>query len=241
MPCLPLLSVCKLTSRPCLISPGTEALQLLDPMGSLICASLAVASCWESRKNDFFCCWWCSWDLNTAEWSEMYRVREGFLGTSGSLALLEHDYLMTLLPSFPPLSSLLFPPPFLSSVLSPFPLTLPLSLFFIPSFPFPIPSLSLLLPSSPLFHPLLLKWLEMVFYRLITPKHLCPFLHTPLYISTASYKRDKNIENLPVSCSKEGNYMSFFFYLLESHSLSWSDVHGVLCLWYLSETFVLKF
>lgn len=213
MPCLPLLSVCKLTSRPCLISPGTEALQLLDLMGSLICASLAVASCWESRKNDFFCCWPCSWDLNTAEWSEMYRVREGFLGTSGSLALLEHDYLMTLLHSFPPssLPSSFLPHFYLLSSL-PSLLTLSLSLLFsIPPFPFPIPSLSLLLPPSPLFHPLLLKWLEMVLYRLITPKHLCPFLHTPLYISTASYKRDKNIENLPVSCSKEGNYMRIFF------------------------------
>lgn len=146
MPCLPLFSVCKLTSRPCLISPGTEALQLLDSMGSLICASLAVASCWESRKNDFFCCWLCSWDLNAAEWSEMYRVREGFLGTSGSLALLEHDYLLTLLPSFPPSS---LPSSFLPhfSLLSslPSPLTLPLSLLFsIP--PFPVPTSSFLSP-----------------------------------------------------------------------------------------------
>lgn len=150
MPCLPLFSVCKLTSRPCLISPGTEALQLLDSMGSLICASLAVASCWESRKNDFFCCWLCSWDLNAAEWSEMYRVREGFLGTSGSLALLEHDYLMTLLPSFPP-SSL----PSSSPPISLFcPLSLPPSPSLCPFFSPFLPSLFLFLPCPYFFLPL---------------------------------------------------------------------------------------
>lgn len=63
----------------------------------------------------------------------------------------------------------------------------------------------------------------MVLYRLITPEHLCPFLHTPLYISTASYKRDKNIENLPVSYSKEGNYMRILFYPLNRESFPLLD------------------